>query len=181
MNGLKAAVAEFDAMIAGAAAVPPRLICWSAAGTLIAGFAAKRRDPNSHVGARTAMPKASGAQTATSRREMLADARRHSIHVGHSERAPTTVNRRAGARRPKPPGVPGWSPSFVSARPEAARIQADTGYLRRPARRDRCRMAPRRQPGVAMSQSGAIGTGLTPTIGDVEQFIGLSGECSRSI
>src|ERR1700709_2947360 len=87
MNGLKAAVTEFEAMIAGAAAVAGRaglLVCPPA--TLIAGFAERAKGSKLAVGAQDCPPKASGAHTGDLSAEMLADAGASAIIVGHSER-----------------------------------------------------------------------------------------------
>ncbi|MEP6839302.1 MAG: triose-phosphate isomerase, partial [Bradyrhizobium sp.] len=64
MNGLKSAISEFDAMIAGAATVAVKadlLVCPPA--TLVAGFAAKAKGSKIAVGAQDCHPKASGAHT----------------------------------------------------------------------------------------------------------------------
>src|SRR4051795_11324543 len=87
MNGLKSAVAEFEAMIVGAAAVAAKadlLVCPPA--TLVAGFAAKAKGSKLAVGAQDCHPKASGAHTGDLSAEMLADAGATSVIVGHSER-----------------------------------------------------------------------------------------------
>src|SRR5436305_12475954 len=93
MNGLKAAVAEFEAMVAGAGSVITKadlLVCPPA--TLLARFA-----ENTHgilpadrktlaLGAQDCHPKASGAHTGDISAEMLSDAGASAIIVGHSER-----------------------------------------------------------------------------------------------
>lgn len=87
MNGLKAAIAEFDAMLAGAAEVSAKadlLVCPPA--TLIAAFAAKARGGKLAIGAQDCHPGASGAHTGDISAEMLADAGASAIIVGHSER-----------------------------------------------------------------------------------------------
>src|SRR3978361_939981 len=87
MNGLKSAFAEFDAMIAGAAAVAAKadlLVCPPA--TLIAGFADKAKNSKIAVGGQDCHPKASGAHTGDLSAEMLADDGASAILVGHSER-----------------------------------------------------------------------------------------------
>ncbi|MBX9647361.1 MAG: triose-phosphate isomerase, partial [Xanthobacteraceae bacterium] len=87
MNGLKSAMTEFDAMIAGAAAVAAKadlLVCPPA--TLVAGFAAKAKGSKLTVGAQDCHPKASGAHTGDLSAEMLGDAGATAIIVGHSER-----------------------------------------------------------------------------------------------
>src|SRR3954470_17163708 len=87
MNGLKAALGEFEAMIAGAGALAGKaelLVCPPA--TLIAGFADRARGSKLAVGAQDCHPKASGAHTGDLAAEMLADAGASAIIVGHSER-----------------------------------------------------------------------------------------------
>src|SRR6195952_3548906 len=88
MNGLKASVTEFEAMLAGAtklAAKADLLICPPA--TLIAAFAEKARGAgNLAVGAQDCHPEASGAHTGDLSAEMLADGGAGAIIVGHSER-----------------------------------------------------------------------------------------------
>ena len=88
MNGLKASVGEFEAMLAGAGAVASKadlLVCPPA--TLVAAFAEKAR-PTAvlAVGAQDCHPKPSGAHTGDISAEMLADAGAKAIIVGHSER-----------------------------------------------------------------------------------------------
>jgi len=93
MNGLKASAAEFEAMIAGAAALGAKadlkadpkadlLVCPPA--TLIAGFADRARGTKVAVGAQDCHPKASGAHTGDLSAEMLADAGASAVIVGHS-------------------------------------------------------------------------------------------------
>src|SRR6201992_1231543 len=88
MNGLKASMAEFDAMCAGAAGVAAKadlLVCPPA--TLLTAFAAKAQGNKTlTVGAQDCHPKASGAHTGDLAAEMLADAGARAVIVGHSER-----------------------------------------------------------------------------------------------
>src|SRR6201981_3886353 len=88
MNGLKASMAEFDAMLAGASEVADRadlLVCPPA--TLIMAFADKARGSKVlAIGGQDCHPKPSGAHTGDISAEMLADAGATSIIVGHSER-----------------------------------------------------------------------------------------------
>jgi triosephosphate isomerase (TIM) len=86
MNGLSASLAEFEAMIAGAAAVAAKadlLVCPPA--TLIAAFAAKAAGVIA-VGGQDCHSNAAGAHTGDISAEMLADAGASAIIVGHSER-----------------------------------------------------------------------------------------------
>ena len=85
MNGLAAAGAELDALIAatvGAAAEV--LICPPA--TLIAGFAAHARGSAVAIGGQDCHPAPGGAHTGDLSAEMIADAGGTHVIVGHSER-----------------------------------------------------------------------------------------------
>src|ERR1700760_1389844 len=93
MNGLKVALAEFEAMIAGAGSVIAKadlLVCPPA--TLLATFAERTGgilpadQKELALGAQDCHPKASGAHTGDISAEMLADAGASFIIVGHSER-----------------------------------------------------------------------------------------------
>src|SRR3954466_14148011 len=87
MNGQKASMAEFDAMLAGAGAFAGKadlLVCPPA--TLLTAFAEKARGKGVAVGAQDCHPDASGAHTGDLSAEMLADAGASAIIVGHSER-----------------------------------------------------------------------------------------------
>src|SRR5688572_27902436 len=87
INGLKAALGEFEAMIAGAGALAGyayRLICPLV--PPIAGFADRARGTKLAVGPRDCYLNASGAHTGDLSKEMLADADSHAVLVGLSER-----------------------------------------------------------------------------------------------
>src|SRR5712675_1212039 len=88
MNGLRASLGEFEAMLAGASGVADKadlLVCPPA--TVIAAFAEKAGGSKTvAVGAQDCHPEASGAHTGDISAEMLADAGASAIIVGHSER-----------------------------------------------------------------------------------------------
>ena len=88
MNGLKASMTEFEAMLKGASDVAGKadlLVCPPA--TLIAAFAEKARGARTlAVGAQDCHPNAAGAHTGDISAEMLADAGATAVIVGHSER-----------------------------------------------------------------------------------------------
>jgi triosephosphate isomerase len=172
MNGLKASSAQFEAMIAGAAALAAKadlLVCPPA--TLIAGFADKAKGTKVAVGAQDCHPKASGAHTGDLSAEMLADAGAGAIIVGHSER-------RADH---------GESDALVRQKAEAAwragltaivcigetQKQRDAGQTLDICGRQLNGSLPDRSTAanlvVAYEPVWAIGTGLTPTAEDVEQ------------
>jgi triosephosphate isomerase (TIM) len=173
MNGLKASSAEFEAMLAGAANVAAKadlLVCPPA--TLIAAFAEKARgSKNLSIGAQDCHPEASGAHTGDISAEMLADAGASAIIVGHSER-------RADH---------GESDALVRQKAEAAwragltaivcigetRQQRDTGQALTICHGQLDGSLPDKVTAanlvVAYEPVWAIGTGLTPTVADVEQ------------
>src|SRR5258708_33127366 len=88
MNGLRASLGEFEAMLAGASEVADKadlLVCPPA--TLIAAFAEKAGGSKTvAVGAQDCHPEASGPHTGDISAEMVADAGASAIIVGHSER-----------------------------------------------------------------------------------------------
>jgi triosephosphate isomerase len=181
MNGLKASSVEFEAMLAGASKVAARadlMVCPPA--TLIAGFAELKRASKAPseilaIGAQDCHPEASGAHTGDISAEMLADAGASAVIVGHSER-------RADH---------GESDALVRQKAEAAwragltaivcigetQHQRDAGQTL-----DICRgqlnlslpdAATSGNLIVAYEPVWAIGTGLTPTVGDVQQIHGF--------
>ena len=174
MNGLKASASELQAMIEGASDVAGKadlLVCPPA--TLIAAFAEKLRGSKTIViGAQDCHPKASGAHTGDLSAEMLADAGATAIIVGHSER-------RADH---------GESDALVRQKAEAAWRAGLTAIVcvgETQAHRDAGQTlhicggqlsgslpdgATAANLVVAYEPVWAIGTGLTPTAGDIEQI-----------
>jgi triosephosphate isomerase (TIM) len=172
MNGLKASMTEFEAMLAGAPAVAGKadlLVCPPA--TLLAAFADKARVTGLAVGAQDCHPKASGPHTGDISAEMLADAGAKAIIVGHSER-------RADH---------GESDALVGQKAQAAWRAGLTAIVcigETQAHRDGGQTldicggqlmgslpdgATAANLVVAYEPVWAIGTGLTPTTADVEQ------------
>jgi triosephosphate isomerase (TIM) len=177
MNGLKASAAEFEAMLAGAGKVAAKadlLVCPPA--TLIAAFAERARNSkNLAFGAQDCHPKASGANTGDISAEMLADAGASAIIVGHSERradhgeSDMLVRQKAEAT---------WRAGLTAiVCVGETRQQRDAGKTL-----DICHgqldgsLPDGSRSGnlvVAYEPVWAIGTGLTPTAGDVEQIHGF--------
>ena len=174
MNGLRASMAEFEAMVAGASRVTGKadlLVCPPA--TLIAAFAAKLPGSGSvTLGGQDCHPKPSGAHTGDISAEMLADVGATAVIVGHSER-------RADH---------GESDSLVRQKAEAAWRAGLTAIVcigETQAQRDAGQTldicsgqlqgslpdgATANNLVVAYEPVWAIGTGLTPTTRDVEQI-----------
>jgi triosephosphate isomerase len=173
MNGLKASIAEFEAMLAGAAGVAAKcdlLVCPPA--TLVAAFAEKARGAKTlTIGAQDCHPKASGAHTGDLSAEMLADAGARSVIVGHSERR-ADHGETDDLVRQKTQAVWRAGLSAIVCIGET-REQRDAGKTL-----DICgsQLGGSLPDGstaanlvVAYEPVWAIGTGLTPTTGDVEQ------------
>lgn len=170
MNGLKASIAEFEAMIAGASTVSGKadlLICPPA--TLVAAFAAKAGGSAVRVGAQDCHPKASGAHTGDLSAEMFADAGASAIIVGHSERradhGETDAMVRAKAEA-------AWRAGLVAIvcigetqqqRDAGQTLDICGGQLKGslPSGATAANLV------VAYEPVWAIGTGLTPTVDDV--------------
>lgn len=177
MNGLKSSLAEFEAMLAGASNVAGKadlLVCPPA--TLIADFAERARGAKTlRVGAQDCHAKPSGAHTGDLSAEMLADAGARAIIVGHSERradhGETDVEVRQKAE------------AVWRAGPVAIVCIGETQHQRDQGQTlDICRGqlnvslpdgARSDNLVVAYEPVWAIGTGLTPTAGDVEQIHGF--------
>src|SRR5258707_6654832 len=172
MNGLKSSMAEFEAMIAGAAAVAAKadlLVCPPS--TLIAGFADRAKGSKLAVGAQDCHPKASGANTGDLSAEMLADAGARAIIVGHSERRADHGENDALVRQKAEAAWRAGATAIVCI--GETRGQRDAGQTL-----DICggQLAGSLPDGatsanlvVAYEPVWAIGTGLTPTAKDVEQ------------
>jgi triosephosphate isomerase len=177
MNGLKASAVEFEAMLAGASTVAAKadlLVCPPA--TLIAAFAEKARGSKTlSVGAQDCHPKASGAHTGDISAEMLADAGASAVIVGHSERR-ADHGESDGLVRQKAEAA--WRAGLAAIvcigetrhhRDHGQTLDICGGQLAASlpdaARSDNLV--------VAYEPVWAIGTGLTPTAGDVEQVHGF--------
>ena len=176
MNGLKSSHAEFDAMLAGAGALAAKadlLVCPPA--TLIAAFADKARGSKVAVGAQDCHPKASGAHTGDLAAEMLADVGARAIIVGHSERRADHGETDALVRQK---AEAAWRAGLIAVVCIGeTREQRDAGQTL-----DICggQLKGSLPDGstsanlvVAYEPVWAIGTGLTPTVKDIEQVHAL--------
>ncbi|SDS14525.1 triose-phosphate isomerase [Bradyrhizobium canariense] len=173
MNGLKASLAELDAMLAGASAVTAKadlLVCPPA--TLIMAFAERTRGARTlAIGAQDCHPKASGAHTGDLSAEMLADAGATAVIVGHSERRADHGETDALVRQK---AEAAWRASLTAIvcigetqqqRDQGKALEICGGQLAGslPGRATAANLV------VAYEPVWAIGTGLTPTVKDVEQ------------
>src|SRR6202165_1720295 len=174
MNGLRSSLAEFEAMLAGASDVAGKadlLVCPPA--TLLAGFAERARGSGMlRVGAQDCHAKPSGAHTGDLSAEMLADAGASAIIVGHSERradhGETDVEVRQKAEAAWRAGL-----TAIVCIGETQH-QRDAGQTLDICRGQLLGSLPDAAKAdnlvVAYEPVWAIGTGLTPTAGDVEQI-----------
>jgi triosephosphate isomerase len=174
MNGLKASTAEFEAMLAGAAGVAAKadlLVCPPA--TLIAAFVDKARGAkNLTIGAQDCHPKASGAHTGDISAEMLADAGASAIIVGHSERR---ADHGEGDVLVRQKAEAAWRAGLTAiVCIGETQAQRDAGQTLDVCCGQLGNSLPDKATSgnlvVAYEPVWAIGTGLTPTIEDVEQI-----------
>jgi triosephosphate isomerase (TIM) len=172
MNGLKASIGEFDAMLAGAGALAGKadlLVCPPA--TLIAAFADKARGSKVAVGAQDCHPKVSGAHTGDISAEMLADAGAGAIIVGHSERRADHGETDALVRQKAEAAWRAGLAAIVCI--GETRGQRDAGQALDVCGAQLKGSLPDGSTAanlvVAYEPIWAIGTGLTPTVQDVEQ------------
>jgi triosephosphate isomerase (TIM) len=174
MNGLKASAAEFEAMLAGAPNLGSKadlLVCPPA--TLIAAFAEKARGSKGlSIGAQDCHPKASGAHTGDISAEMLADAGASAVIVGHSERRADHGESNALVRQKAEAAWRAGLTAIVCVgetqhqRDQGQTLDVCSGQLNGslPDQATASNLV------VAYEPVWAIGTGLTPTVEDVEQI-----------
>jgi triosephosphate isomerase len=178
MNGLKSSKSEFAALVAGAGSVIARadlLVCPPA--TLLASFAENTRGilPADQkalaLGAQDCHPEPSGARTGDLSSEMLADAGASFVIVGHSERRADHGETDALVRQK---AEAAWRAGLIAiVCIGETRMQRDAGQTL-----DICGGqldgslpdgATAANLVVAYEPVWAIGTGLTPTTGDIKQ------------
>jgi len=167
MNGLKASIGELEKVIAGARTLANVELVVCPPATLVASFAVATRGSGVLIGGQDCHALASGAYTGDISAEMLKDAGAAAIIVGHSERrqyhgetdaavrAKALAARRAGLR-------PIVCVGETRAEREAGRALAVVGAMLDGSLPDDASDFI-----VAYEPVWAIGTGLTPTTGDV--------------
>jgi triosephosphate isomerase (TIM) len=172
MNGLSGTRTELDKIIAGAAKLPANvdvLVCPPA--LLIPNFAARARGSRVAIGGQDCHAEPSGAHTGDISAEMLADAGAVAVIVGHSERrkdhdetdamvrAKALAARRAGllaivcVGETRPERDAGRALAVVGAQLDGSLPDAAEDFFV-----------------IAYEPVWAIGTGLTPTTGDVGEM-----------
>ena len=166
MNGLAASEAELAKIIAGAGSCKCDLMVCPPA-TLIVEFAAAARGASVAIGAQDCHAEASGAHTGDISAEMLADAGAVAVIVGHSERrkehGETDAMVRAKALAARRAGL------MAIVCVGETRAERDAGQALAVVGRQLDGSLPDGAENfvIAYEPVWAIGTGLTPTAGDV--------------
>ncbi len=174
MNGLSAAAATLDRIIAGAAKLPAQvdvLVCPPF--TLIASFAARAGGSRVAVGGQDCHAEVSGAHTGDIAAEMLADAHATAVIVGHSERRSDHHETDADVRaKALAAGRAGLLPLVCVGETRAER---DAGCARSVvgAQLDGSLPDGTADFVVAYEPVWAIGSGVTPTPADVGEMHGF--------
>src|SRR5579871_3955015 len=174
MNGLRASIAEFELMLAGTAEVTRQadlLVCPPA--TLIAAFAGRAKGSTGlAIGAQDCHPDPAGAHTGDISAEMLRDAGASAVIVGHSERR-ADHGETDGLVRQKAEAA--WRAGLTAiVCIGETQGQRDAGQTLDICRGQLTGSLPDGARAsnlvVAYEPIWAIGTGLTPTVKDVEQI-----------
>jgi len=175
MNGLSASLAELDQVVAGAKALPAvdMMICPPA--TLIAASAARARGTSVTIGGQDCHPEPAGAFTGDISAEMLRDAGARAVILGHSERRmyhhETDAEVRAkslAARRADLVAI-----VCVGETRDERVAGATLDVVRRQLTGSLPDGATAENLVIAYEPVWAIGSGLTPTPGDVAEVHGL--------
>jgi triosephosphate isomerase len=176
MNGLQGATAELRRIIDGARNLNPKtdvLVCPPA--TLIAGFAALARGSGIAIGAQDCHAEPAGAFTGDLSAEMLKDAGASAVIVGHSERRcfhhETDAEIRAKALAARRAGL------MAVVCVGETRTEREAGHTIAVVRGQLAGSLPdgadAENTALAYEPVWAIGTGLTPSVGDVAQVHGF--------
>jgi triosephosphate isomerase len=172
MNGVKASAGELGQMVAGVGDLWRKvdlLICPPS--TLISTFAAVAQGSHIRIGAQDCHPETSGAHTGDISAEMLADAGAAVVIVGHSERRADHAESDALVRRKAEAAWRAGLTAIVCV--GETREQRDAAKTLEICGGQLAGSLPDGSTAgnlvVAYEPVWAIGTGLTPTSGDVEQ------------
>jgi triosephosphate isomerase (TIM) len=176
MNGLQGASAELRKIIGGARDLNPSidiLVCPPA--TLIAGFAALARGTRVAIGAQDCHAEAAGAFTGDLSAEMFKDAGASAVIVGHSERrslhheTDAEINAKARAARRAGLLAVVCVGETRGEREAGHTIAVVGGQLTGSLPDD----VSAENIAIAYEPVWAIGTGLTPSVGDIAQVHGF--------
>jgi triosephosphate isomerase len=176
MNGLAASAAELEAIIAGAAAIARHadlMICPPA--TLLARFAAIAKGSPVMIGAQDCHADASGAHTGDIAAEMIRDTGAGAVIVGHSERRTDHEESDADVRGKALAARRAGLLAIVCV--GETRFEREAGATLTRVGRQLAESLPEGADGatlvIAYEPVWAIGTGLTPTPGDVGEVHGF--------
>ncbi len=175
MNGLKASAHELGRIIAGARKLANVDVIVCPPATLVASFAAATRGSGIAIGGQDCHALAAGAYTGDISAEMLKDAGAEAVIVGHSERrqyhGETDAAVRAKALAARRAGL------YAIVCVGETRAERDAGHALAVVRAQLDGSLPDGAENfsfvVAYEPVWAIGTGLTPTIGDVGDMHGF--------
>jgi triosephosphate isomerase (TIM) len=173
MNGLKASSGELEKIIAGARTLQNAELMVCPPATLIASFAATARGSRVSIGAQDCHALAAGAYTGDISAEMLKDAGAVAVIVGHSERrryhGETDATVRAKALAAQRAGL------LAIICVGETRAQRNGGQARDVVRKQLAGSLPDSAQSfvIAYEPVWAIGTGHTPTLGDVGDMHGF--------
>jgi triosephosphate isomerase len=175
MNGLRTSVLELERIIAGAKELPAVDLMVCPPATLLAQFAAAAADTPVRIGAQDCHAEPAGAFTGDIAAEMLRDAGASAVIVGHSERRSyhheTNADVRAKALAARRAGLTAIvCVGETRAERDAGRALAVIGSQLDGSLPDG---ATAENLVVAYEPVWAIGTGLTPTAGDVGEMHGF--------
>jgi triosephosphate isomerase (TIM) len=176
MNGLSASIGEFQKIIAGASALARKpvkvdvMVCPPA--TLIAGFAAAARGTPVTIGGQDCHAEPSGAHTGDIAAEMLRDAGARAVVVGHSERRHDHGETDAMVRDKALAARRAGLAAIICV--GETRAERDSGKARDIVGGQLDGSIPAASLAdnivIAYEPVWAIGTGLTPTPGDVAEM-----------
>jgi triosephosphate isomerase len=173
MNGLRASIGELEKIIAGARTLPKPELMVCPPATLIAQFATAARGSGVLIGGQDCHALAGGAYTGDIAAEMLQDAGAVAVIVGHSERrhyhSETDAMVRKKAEAARRAGIVAIvCVGETRAERESGRaLDVVSGQLQNSLSDESAGFV------VAYEPVWAIGTGLTPTPGDVVEMHGL--------
>ena len=173
MNGLRASIVEFEAMLAGASQISAKadlMVCPPA--TLIAALANKAGNARTLlIGGQDCHPSPSGAHTGDISAEMLADAGATAVIVGHSERRTDHGESDAMVRQKTEAAWRAGLTAIVcigetQAQRDGGQALAICGAQLKGSLPDGCQAD---NLVVAYEPVWAIGTGRTPTVENVKE------------
>ncbi len=176
MNGKAAAIAELEAIIAGAGGIAAKadlLVCPPA--TLVAAFAARAAGSPVAIGGQDCHAEPSGAFTGDIAAEMLKDAGARAVIVGHSERR---TNHKESDAEVRAKATAAWRAGLIAiVCVGESRDEREAGNTLAVVGGQLARSLPDGATAaslvIAYEPVWAIGSGLTPTPADVAEVHGF--------